>query len=506
MTVKHLVLAFGMALALPLASFASSHREAPFITEMPKVDGADLYMFRSYESGREGFVSLIADYVPLQDSYGGPNYFTLDPDAVYDVHIDNDGDAKENLTFRFRFRNQIQDISLDVGEGVNRKKVAVPVITTVPGGIGPGQQDRAGLNVLETYTVEVIRDSRRSRGEAITNADGGATPAVFTKPVDNVGNKSIPDYEAYARSHIYNIQIPRCGQGRMFVGQRKEPFAVNLGEVFDLVNVNAVGPPDGARNILADKNITSLILEVPASCLTAGGDPVIGAWTTASLRQARLLNPQPSFQSNAGKSFSALMGGPLVQVSRLGNPLVNEVVIGLRDKDRFNASEPKDDTQFLKYVTNPTLPELIEALFGGLGVQAPNNIPRNDLVAVFLTGIPGVTQPANLRAPGEMLRLNTAIATTPAASQNNLGVLGGDNAGFPNGRRPGDDVVDIALRAVMGVLCTLNAPATFGCVPADAPAGGLPYTDGATVSAADFNNAFPYLRSPLPGSPATGTL
>jgi len=276
---------------------------------------------------------------------------------------------------------------------------------------------------------------------------------------------------------------------------------VNLGEVFDLVNTNAVGPPNAEKNIIDDKNVTSLILEVPIACLTSKNEPVIGAWTTASLPQVQILNPTPRFEQAKGRTNAAVQGGALTQVSRLGNPLVNEVVIGLRDKDRFNASRPVDDPQFLNYVTNPTLPALLEALFGGLGVRAPTNIPRNDLVAVFLTGIPGVTKPAVLKAPGEMLRLNTSVAPTAREAQANLGVLAGDLAGFPNGRRPGDDVVDIELRAAMGVLCTLDQPQVFGCVPADASTGSLPYTDGATESAADFPAAFPYLNTPLAGSP-----
>lgn len=488
--------------ALPAVAAASSHREAPFITEMPKVDGTDFYMFRSYETGREGFVTLIANYLPLQDAYGGPNYFTLDPDAIYELQVDNDGDAREDLTFRFRFRNEIQDIALAVGPSGSQRTVAVPLATTVPGGIGPGVGDRAGLNVIETYTVELVRGGRRGGGRFLSNAAGGATPAVFTKPVDNVGRKSIADYEAYARNHVYGVNIPGCGQGRVFAGQRKEPFSVNLGEVFDLVNTNAVGPPDGELNTLADKNVTSMILEVPVSCLTQGSDPVIGAWTTASVKQGRIVNPAPRFDATGGRSNAALKGGAFTQVSRLGSPLVNEVVIGLRDKDRFNGSQPVDDPQFIDYVTHPTLPELLEALFGNLGVRAPNSFPRNDLVAVFLTGIQGLTQPANLSNPGEMLRLNTSIAPTPAGSQNNLGVLGADAAGFPNGRRPGDDVVDISLRAVMGVLCTLNAPAVFGCSAGDAPSGALPLTDGATVSAGEFDTRFPYLTTPLAGSPS----
>ncbi|MEL7296549.1 MAG: DUF4331 domain-containing protein [Pseudomonadota bacterium] len=482
--------------ALVPGAWASSHREAPAITEQPKVDATDFYLFRSYEPGREDYVTLVANYLPLQDAYGGPNYFSLDPDAVYDIHIDNNGDAEEDLTFRFRFTNQLQDIALPVGDAT----VSIPVITSAPGGIGPAVTDRAGLNILESYSVEVIRGDRRNQGDVLTNAAGGVTPAQFAKPVDNVGEKSIPDYPTYADAHIYDVNIPGCDDGRVFVGQRKDPFVVNLGEIFDLINTNPLGPSDGEQDDLADKNVTSLVLEVPVACLTRDGDPVIGGWTTASLPQAEIRNPSPVFDAPNGLSIGSLQGGALTQVSRLGNPLVNEVVIGLRDKDRFNASEPKDDPQFLTYVTNPVLPELIEALFGSAGVQAPNNFPRNDLVAVFLTGITGVTQPANLQAPGEMLRLNTGIPATEMATQNTLGVIGGDNAGFPNGRRPGDDVVDIAIRAVMGVLCTLDNVDVFGCMPSDAPSGGLAYTDGAALSAMQFGNAFPYLNTPLAGA------
>ena len=177
-------------------------------------------------------------------------------------------------------------------------------------------------------------------------------------------------------------------------------------------------------------------------------------------------------------------------------PLVNEVVIGLKDKNKFNASHPKDDGQFLTYVTNPTLPALIELLFGSAGVKAPTNIPRTDLVATFLTGIDGLNK---FGSPAEYLRLNTAIAATPAAQQSNLGALGGDNAGFPNGRRPGDDVVDIELRVAMGVLCHAF-PGVF-CKPTDAPSGSLPFTDGTLQDVSQFDTTFPYLKPPIPGSP-----
>ena len=464
---------------------ASSHREAPFVTEHPKIDATDFYMFRSYEPGRDGYVTLIANYIPLQDPYGGPNYFAMDPQALYEIHVDNNGDAKEDLSFQFRFNNTLKDTQLTVGG----KKVSIPLINS--GAISAG--NTANLNVTESYNVTLVRGNRRSGQRiAITNADTG--DAGFVKPVDNIGNKSIPDYAAYAASHIYKIKIPGCGDGRMFVGQRKDPFVVNLGEIFDLINTNPLGPVNAERDLLNDANVTSFVLELPSNCLAAG-DPVIGAWTTASLRQARLLRPVPSFDK------PALQGGPWVQVSRLGMPLVNEVVIGLKDKDKFNAAKPQNDGQFADYVTNPTLPALIEILFGKTAA-APTLFPRSDLVGVFLTGINtkatgNLNQPQNV-VPAEMMRLNTSIAAKPKGAQNNLGVIDGDLAGFPNGRRPGDDVVDIALRVVMGKLITAGLYGT----PNQAPAGGAAFTDGALVNDGFFDPGFPYLRTPLPGSPS----
>jgi hypothetical protein len=477
------------ALLAPAAQ-ASSHREAPFITTQPKVDGTDFYMFRSYESGRASHVTLIANYLPLQDPYGGPNYFAMDPNALYEIHVDNNGDAVEDISFQFRFKNDLADITLPVGG----KRVSIPLIQA--GGIGAGKND--ALNVKESFTVDVLRGDRRAgqRG-AVTNATGGGRE--FTKPVDFIGTKTFgseTSYDAYAAQYVYSVNIPGCNTpARMFVGQRKDPFVVNLGRTFDLVNLNPLATGGGTDD-LADKNVTTLALEVPIACLTASNEPVIGAWTTASLRQVRLLDGTPKSVHQASEKA----GGAWVQVSRLGMPLVNEVVIGLKDKDRFNGSKPKDDGQFADYVTNPTLPALLEILFGSAGVKAPTNFPRNDLVTAFLTGVPGLNRPANVKA-SEMLRLNTTIAPTAKGAQNTLGVLGGDNAGFPNGRRPGDDVVDAALRVSMGVLCTLNAPATFGCVPGDAPSGALPLTDGgANLSDALFSATFPYLLTPIPGA------
>jgi hypothetical protein len=484
----------GNALACMMATsaFASSHREAPFITEQPKVDATDFYMFRSYQPGRAEFTTLIANYVPLQDAYGGPNYFMMDQDALYEIHVDNNGDAKEDITFQFRFKNTNKDTKLTIGG----KQVSIPLV--INGG-AIADANAAGANVRETYTVNVVRGDRRTgTRSSVVNASGSG--ATFDKPLDNIGTKSIPNYQAYADKHVYAVTIPGCATpARMFVGQRKDPFVVNLGETFDLINIKApaveflASAESNAKDDLARKNVTTISMEVPTSCLLSAtaGDPVIGGWTTASLRQGRLINPLPKSDADVTRE-----GGAWAQVSRLGAPLVNEVVIGLKDKDRFNTSKPSGDGQFADYVTNPTLPALIEILYGSAGAKAPTNFPRADLVAAFLTGVSGLNQPKTV-TPSEMLRLNTSIAPTAPGAQKRLGVIDGDNAGFPNGRRPGDDVVDIALRVVMGKLCTLN----LGCKPADAPAGALRFTDGAFLDETYINASFPYLKTPLPGSP-----
>lgn len=440
---------------------ASSHREAPLITSTPKVDCTDFYLFNSYETGRSNYVTVIANYIPLQDAYGGPNYFTLDPNALYEIHVDNNGDSVEDLTFQFRFKNDYKNVSLPIGPAGNQRTNAIPLI--VAGQVKPG--DSSLLNLAETYTLNVIRGPRRTgTPEPVTNAKDGS--AVFTKPVDYIGEKTLPDYDGYAAQYVYEINIPGCpDKGRLFVGQRKDPFVVNLGETFDLINISTspLGPVDANKDSLAYKNVTSLVLELPKSCLVSGNQHVVGGWTTASL----------------------VNGSTITQASRLGMPLVNEVVIGIKDKDKFNSSQPKDDGQFIDYVTHPILPAFIELLYSGAGAKAPA-VPRNDLVSVFVTGLEGLNKNGSV---GEMVRLNTAVPAIPAAQQKNLAALAGDIAGFPNGRRPGDDVVDIALRVVMGAL-----------VPGS-PNEKVPFTDGATISASMFPERFPYLNPPLKGSP-----
>lgn len=506
-------------------AIASSHREAPGITKMPKVDNTDVYAFRSYEPGREGYVTLMANFQPGENPGDGPNYYTMDPDAIYEIHIDNTGDAIEDITYQFKFTNALKN---DTGKTVTVGGKTLPIALRH---IGPISQPLdANIGEDETYTLtQVVGDRRKGTRGAVINASGGS--ATFVKPFDNAGNKSIPGYPSYGDKFVYTVNFPGCATpGRVFAGQRAEYFAVNLGPIFDLVNFvpiegdndpvygNGQPFPGGItqsqdnQELIGKKNVTTLAVEVPISCVTGSGNGVIGVWSTASLPQAKLNKPNPTYKS------PALYGGAYTQVSRLGMPLVNEVVIGLPQKDLFNAAKPTQDGALADYVTNPTFPAILDALFRApvnatLGTSfanlAPTNFPRNDLVATFLTGIETLNK---LKAvtPSEMLRLNTAVTPTPQASQKALGVVADDLAGFPNGRRPGDDALDIVLRVAMGRLCY---PVPIGgkqtdlglCKPSDAPTGMVAYTDGAPSNAINIMNRFPYLNPPLRGAPRPQT-
>ena len=528
-----LVALVGTTCLTALGAGASSHREAPGTAGSPRVDGTDFYMFNSYEKGRGKYVTLIANYIPDQSPYAGPNYFTMDNDAIYEIHIDKDGDAVEDLTLQFDFSTKLlggTGFTLPIGPEGSTVDVAIP-LRNYGGIVNKGD---ATISEAEFYSVTTIEGDRRSGKR--TKVKGPNADGTFTKPIDNIGNKSIPDYPAYANQHIYPLKLA-CGNGKVFVGQRAEAFAVNLGKIFDLVNIvpiqgadNPAWPQynvgagafpggitqDRANDDLVGKaNVTSIAVELPKSCLTDEGNGVIGGWTTASLPQARLLDPSPSYDA------TTVDGGAYVQVSRLSAPLVNEVVIGLKDKDLFNAVEPTQDGAVATYVTNPTLPALLDILFrDAVGSEtniAPSNFPRNDLVTAFLTGFPGVNQQEIITA-SEMLRLNTAIPATLAENQNTFGVVAEDLAGFPNGRRPGDDTVDIALRVMMGALCEdLPLGAELGvegaeentpsdivnlglCAPEDAPVGTAAFTDGAPLNASELRTSFPYLTAPMPGS------
>jgi len=450
-------------------------------------------MFRSYQEGREDYVTILANYNPLQDSYGGPNYFALSDSHFYEIYIDNDGDLEEDLTFQFlngyTLGNNNKGLTVRVGD----QDVAVPLKFIAP----ITRDDTSGLNFFEYYHLNLIEGDRtKSSGKPIKNKRTGGNR--FSKPFDYAGRKSFPNYSEYASSFIYEIEIPKCDKpGKVFVGQRREPFSVNLGRIFDLVSfvpVDSETFPGGIKqnvtnNIVRTKNIDTFALEIPTSCLVGKGDGVIAGWT--AVRTMR--------HNSRGEHVA------LEQTNRVANPLVNEVVIGLKDKNDFNLGSPKNDAKFLTYVTHPTLPELLNILFrdavnsileASFTTLAPTNIPRNDLVAVFLTGIQGLNKPRNGKA-GEVMRLNTTIPPKKAEDQHPMGVIGGDASGYPNGRRPGDDVVDISLRVVMGRLCHLNLGF---CSPTDANVGMADFTDGAPISATDFQEVFPYFRPPVPGA------
>jgi len=478
---------------------SSSHSEAPGTAAAPQIDATDFYLFRSYEQGRQDFVTVIANFHGLQDSYGGPNYFASSTEYFYEINFDNNGDAKEDLTFQFLFGNRYGNNNKGITLNIGGQDVAVPLkflaeIDTRP----------EFTNFFEYYTLSLVSGGRDNNADRkpVSNAKDGTT--TFNKPFDYAGTKSFDDYESYVKRFMYEVNIPSCStRGKVFVGQRLESFPVNLGGIFDLVNFapvdGASGFPGGItqrarNNIVRNKAVTTIAMELPISCMVTPSNPVLGGWTAV----------RKVMHDDNGDHIAG------AQHNRLANPLVNEVVIGLIDKDKFNKGSPSGDATFLTYVTNPTFPEILNILFkdavnGGLKQSfptiAPTNFPRNDLVAVFLTGLKGLNQPPNV-VPGEMMRLNTSIpAVTDPAKQNPLGVIAGDAAGFPNGRRPGDDVVDIELKVVMGRLCHLPLGL---CNPADANTGLAEYTDGAPNSALRFDTTFPYLRTPLPGYGAQG--
>ncbi|HEY1302689.1 MAG TPA: DUF4331 domain-containing protein [Vicinamibacterales bacterium] len=402
------VAALAIAVLAMSAVHASSHREAPLISSDPLADNTDVYAFVSPNNPDR--VTLIADFIPFEAPYGGPNFFKFDDNVLYEIMVDNNGDAVEDVTFQFKFRTEVRN--------PNTFLYNTGPITSL---------DATTFNVRQFYTVTRI-DGPRRRGRGTVLASDLPTPPV------NVGFRSTPNYESLAAAAVR--QLPNGAQ--VFAGQRDDPFFVDL-NVFDLLAV----PPADTKNAdsLAGFNVHTIAIEVPISSLTANGarpssasdmNAVIGIWSTTS---------RPSVTSRGGGQERHSEN--YVQVSRLGQPLVNEVVIPRGVKDTFNALEPTGDGAALNFVTDPEVPKLLLALFN---IQSPP-APRNDLVTIFLMGIPGLNQRPG-STPSEMLRLNVAIPPNP--NPNRLGVLGGDTAGFPNGRRLGDDVVDIALRVMAG--------------------------------------------------------
>lgn len=440
-----LLLALAAALALPGAALASSHSEAPGTSKDRLADDTDLYAWVAPDAPHA--VTFVGNWVPLIEPNSGPNFASFDDDVSYYINIDNVGDCLDHIRYQFTFRT--------VRRNPNTFLYNTGVVTSL---------DDPDLNVRQFATV-----TRFDNGVATVLADD-----VQLAPYD-VGPASMPDYASLAQAAVRTLP----DGSRLFIGPRDDPFFVDLAAIFDLLTVRQLpGDHGGGVDGLGGFNVMTIALQVPMTRLTRDGEApnagnaVIGVYDSAERARIRMLMPDGSVSQH----------GPGQQVSRLGNPLVNEVVIPLKDKDRFNASEPKDDAQFLNYVLDPELPRLLHALYG---LPVPTT-PRNDLVSVFLTGIQGLNQSAAPnRAACDMLRLNMGVP--PAASPSRLGVLGGDVAGFPNGRRLTDDVVDIAERAAAG---------GYPLTPAFDAAPANQLGDGVDANDVPLLPYFPYVAPP----------
>jgi hypothetical protein len=459
----------------------SSHREAPEISKDPVADNTDLYAFVSPD--QPNTVTMIANFIPLQGADGGPNFYEFGEDVVYAINIDNNGDGKADVSFEFNFTTRVRNPD------------------TFLYNTGPIQSlDSANWNRRQFYTLtRVTKSGRQQLGSGMTC------------PPCNIGPLSTPDYPSLAAAAVHSMP----GGRRVFAGQRAEGFYVDLGATFDLLDPRPLadahttfglsglpsrsGPGVNSTRFL---NVHSIALQVPKTDLTAGGavpsdatksSSVVGIWSTASRQKVSIRD---------GKGGSK-QSGPWVQVSRLGNPLFNEVIVPMVEKDNWNAVPPSADKNFAKYVAKPELAGLLPALFPGVfpHLQAldDSGAPRVDLEAVLLTGIPSGLIPGFQNFTGsvqaDMLRLNMAIPPTAAADQKIDGLLGGDAAGFPNGRRVADDVVAIELRAVAGAIYPL-IDKTF------VPDGAAAIVDDGVTPAdlvVPFLPTFPYLGVPHSG-------
>jgi hypothetical protein len=415
---------------------ASSHREAPLVANDPLIDSTDVYAFVSPD--KSDTVTLISSWIPFEEPAGGPNFFKFEDGTWYDINVDNNGDAQPDYIYRWIFRTQTRN--------GNTFLYNTGPVTAL---------DDADLNIVQTYTLQVI-----FRGTV--EATIGPVRTLY----NNVGAPSTPSYFGNG-SGIEAFNHPGGGTAWTFSGQSDDPFFLDL-RVFNLLygaDLSQVG-----RDTLRGFNVHTTAIQVPKSALRRGSSsPIIGVWTTASRPSTRVYNADGT-QTNSGN---------FVQVSRLGMPLVNEVVIPLSMKDRFSASKPADDAQFLSYVQTPEVPALLQLIYG---LRAPAT-PRNDLVSVFLTGVSGLNQPPGVR-PSEMLRLNMDVQ--PTANPNRMGVLGGDLAGFPNGRRLADDIVDIVVQVAAGAL--VGQPTNLG--------------DGVNQNDVPFLPSFPYVAVSNSGATA----
>ena len=436
------------AAVVAVVGVGSSHREAPNITLDPTADNTDVYAFTAKDA--PGDLTVVANWIPLEDPAGGPNFYGFDPKAHYYIHIDNTGDGKPDISYRYEFKTTIRN--------KNSFLYALPGVTSF---------SDPKLNVVQTYTV--TRETTSSNGKVKAKVVAKNLPVA----PNNVGPKTIPDYDKVASAAIRSLP----GGGRTFAGQVDDPFYVDLGATFDAINIrNGTGNAGGGKDDVAGYNTHSIVLQVPEGKVTKdaksvsapdGSNAVIGVWSTTER-----LSLEVTDSSKKGK-------GSYVQVSRLGNPLVNEVVIPLGLKDQFNRTTPdKDGANYGKFVVEPELAKVINALFPGLNVPEKD---RTDIVQALLTGIPGKTQIAKNAPPTDTLKVNLGVP--PSATENRFGVLAGDLGGFPQGRRLGDDVVDIELRVVGGFL----------------KGNMLPLGDGVNQNDKAFRPSFPYVAAPQDG-------
>jgi hypothetical protein len=458
-------------------ALGASHREAPLISNDPAADNTDFYMFRSWNN--PGNVVFILNTIPAQEPGGGPNYFNFADDVLYAINVDTNGDGEEDLTYEIRFKTQIRGGLTNLQLPLSY--VALPPITALD---GPGSD---GLILRQRYTVTQVRGHSRI---------GLGTQTMYAVP-SNVGPLTMPSYEALAAQGIY----PLANGGKVFVGQRDETFYIDLGATFDTLNLRRSPPvltaaedasdtanPFGVDH-LSGYNISTIAFEVPIGSVTGNPNAVIGAYASMSRQKVRITKSAETDDDDEAKAAAA---GPLVQVSRMANPLVNELIIGTDRKDAWNATDPRDEGRFANFYLNSRLATAINLRYG-------TNIPttnRVDLVNVLLK-YPSQPQTGNClrNSCAELLRLNLGVAPTPPAQQRRLSVLAGDPAGWPNGRRPNDDVTDIALRVVAGKLI-------------GTPEGNLALGDGvnfnigaegSNVTPNGIYTVFPYLPTPHDG-------
>jgi hypothetical protein len=420
-----LIVAFASRGGSPSAAQASSHREAPLISEDPSADSTDTYAFRSPD--KPDTVTIIANVIPGEDPAAGPNWYTFSPSARYDIYADKNGDGKPDVSWYFRFKNQAPVAFLQ--------------------------------NTQQSYTV--------------TRVDGKGKPHVvgsgLLTPPDNIGPRSTPDYHALAVAGVHDL----TDGSKVFAGQRDDGFFGDIGAAFDLVAIrNGTGATGGGKDFFAGYAVHAISLQVPLSQLDNGSNHIVGIWSA----------------TDRPKVMVKLKGKKLrrttkwVQVSRLGNPLINELLIPTQLKDKWNAVGPDKDKQFEQYYSSPILAKLLNQLYPQFGPFKETD--RTDLVSVLLTGLkePNLNFTGDTRA--DEIRLNLAIApTAPVGKGNRLGVLGGDLAGWPNGRRLEDDVIDIAERAVGGVLIGHS----------------LPLGDGVDANDVPYMTTFPYQADPFSG-------